>query len=59
MSEFKNDFEATKFLKSRGYLIGENFSIDFNESVLDDEFEAVKYLCEEWDYHAEKKIRGD
>lgn len=58
MSKFKDDFEATELLKSRGYSI-DNFNIDFNESILDDEFEAVKYLCDEWDYHAEKKIRGD
>ena len=59
MSKFNDDHEATQFLKSRGYSISENFSIDFNESALDDEFEAVKYLCDEWDYYAEKKIRGD
>lgn len=57
--KFENDYEATEFLKSRGYEIDSGFTIRFGESVLDDEFEALQYLCNEWDYHAEKKIRGN
>jgi hypothetical protein len=54
MSKFKDDYEAAEFLRLRGYSVDDNFNINFNESVLDDEFEAIEYLCNEWDYNAKK-----
>lgn len=51
MNKFENDYEATEFLKARGYEIDGGFTIYFNESILDDEFEAIEYLCNEWDYN--------
>jgi hypothetical protein len=53
--KFEDDHQAKEFLESRGYEVGDNFSIHFSESILDDEFEAIEYLVNEWDYCAEKQ----
>lgn len=46
---YENDFEAMKFLRSRGYT--QHHGIIISTKIPDDdEMNAINYLCAEWDY---------
>lgn len=48
---FEDDWEAHKFLEARGFHITHDFVIRKpNREPLDDEWDAIDYLCGEGDY---------